>query len=311
MTTAAEQGESEFWARLQAEARELPAIPHFIAAGSHAGIAQPAVLRRGYQLLAESTGTFKSYLVGIAPGLSTLVSAGVGMAAGLGVDWERPGGVFTSHQLQAGAIWTIWHSVLLAISMGVAGALFGIIWQRLLWYNAAWGQAIVLEEIGTSGRLAAMTMTRLHRLTFAAHQTEGYYRGNAEKGHISRAKILLKCQSGVTDERGIVVSGLAGAVMTDLYHMEPGVGHSTDDPGRAYEALALRVENLANQVRNRDKNILRRYPVETGFFITAIVFAVLAALQMMQIYSGEGFDTTALPDQLGGTIGLGGGGAAQ
>lgn len=303
----------DYWHGVEEQARALPHMPNFWAAGRHAGIFQRAVVREGYQLVAQSTGSFASYFVEFIPLFFVLGFAAGGLAAGFGTDMERPGGVlggddvFAAGYDASAAPWTIWHTILTAVMCGGLGYIVGLLQQMLTWYNAGWGDAIVLEET-QDGTLTAVTMTKMHRLSFASRQGQGYYRGNAKQGHISKAKILLRCHPvGSGGERGEIPGGLAGATMDDLYNLLPGTGHSTEDPGKLYEAWVVRLEQVAERFRRREKSFLSRYKVETGFFVVAVVMIIAACLQMMQISSGQGFDVAVVGDGIQQSVGLGGG----
>ena len=280
------------WQQVQAAARAIPPMPHFWAAGRHAGIVRRAELKYGYSLLAQSVGGFGSYLTVALPYFITLGFMLAGAVSGLAFDYERPGGLWGPDDLLvAQQPWTLRHTAMLIVFSAVAGYLLGFyVWQPLRWYNSAWGDCIALDEIG--GECVAMTRTKVHRLVFAARQHEGYYRGNAREGHISRARILLRNEPTYRAEDGRIAGGnhpvgLAQCLIEDLYQMDSGQGNSTDDPGRAYETLRLRTKAQAERARNiASRGYNRFWKLENGLIVLATVFVIAGLLLMLSITGG-------------------------
>ena len=304
-------------------------MPHFWAAGRHAGVMRRADLKRGYDLMTQSVGGFGAWFVAAIPVYATVLMGVIALAACMLVDWDRPGGILGPDcSIEAGVItggpecqadlsftreaeWPLSNSIFFTVLLGGTGYLLGFyVWQPLKWYAAAWGDTLVLEERG--GQTVALLRTKLHRLSFVNHQAQGYYRGNAREGHISRARMLLRYVPPERDAEGRIIgeghhpSGLATCLITDLYLFGPGTGHSTDDPGRAYEASRVQIKTQADKARalsQRGYNRLLR--IDTIVYLLAGAILLVGSCQFLALTGGG--EVIVDPSFVGDNIGLGGG----
>ena len=248
----------DYWDEVAAKARSLPHMPHFWGANQHAGIMRRADLEMGYRLLAESTGTFSAYYVGSIPGIATVLGCLIGLGLGLGADYDRTGGIIGPNDITAqGVQWSLWNTLMVAFFCSFFGFVAGkFIWQPISWYNNAWGDCLAIEEVGKETHQsddhhqdspASRTLTGKRTGTTAA---------TPRKGHISAgegAAALPSREPGPGNRR---VAGRSpsqrarrGDDGTTCSVWAPGTAKSTDDPGRAYEAMRIRMRTQADRAR--------------------------------------------------------------
>ena len=261
--------EESNWDEVQAEARAAPLLPKYWGTTSSAAVWNPVLLKAMYDLHQRSLEKIALFTNAL-PWWALMGGMLLGFLVGMGaMITQQDTGRSTGD-------WGLQHVVITMVFCGALAYAMGSASRRLRWYNAVYGDALILEYLDRANpwRITRIGLSKLPRLSFVA-ETDDYYFGSTDESGIDKGTMLLKANEGT--------GGLMNRPLRQLFDLPAGGGGFTGTSSRSLQAMIDESEEMAASKR-RMRQIGKKRVGELAFYVLLIVMAFLTFMQ-----AGSGF----------------------